>query len=287
MTIQYMGTVKDIMNEPITISKDSTISGVIKKLLEQKIGRLLVSEDDKITSIITEKDICFFLLSDKTERMLDQIHLTEISQPVFSVDQSTTIKECARIMLEKGMGSVTVSSDDKIIGIVTKTDLTRYYAENFAGEKSVGEYMSPYFAWVYSDTPLYCAVDKMLNDRVSRLILRNKNETPEGILSFRDLFFVSLYHGNEEDVIDNRDADIPVVFKRHGFLSDSGFGGTTTAKQIMTDAIITVNYDEDLAKTCNVLLDNGINGVGVLSRYGTIIGILSKTDVVKCLSFIN
>ena len=78
-----------------------------------------------------------------------------------------------------------------------------------------------------------------------------------------------------------------MVFKRHGFLSDSGFGGTTTAKQIMTDAIITVNYDEDLAKTCNVLLDNGINGVGVLSRYGTIIGILSKTDVVKCLSFIN
>jgi predicted transcriptional regulator len=55
----------------------------------------------------------------------------------------------------------------------------------------------------------------------------------------------------------------------------------------MTDEIITVNYDEDLAKTCNVLLDNGINGVGVLSRYGTIIGILSKTDVVKCLSFIN
>ncbi len=287
MLIHNMYTVKDLMKKPITISKDFSLSQVIKKLLEQKIGRLLVSEDGKITSIITDKDICFFLLSDKTERTLDQIHLTKISKPVFSVDESTEIKDCAKILLEKGMGSVAVSCDDEIVGIVTKTELTRYFAENFAGQKSVGEYMSPYYAWVYSDTPLYCVVEKMLDDRVSRLILRNKNETPEGILSFRDLFFVSLYHGNEEDVIDNRDADIQVVFKRHGFLSDSGFGGTTTAKQIMTDAIITVNYDEDLAKTCNVLLDNGINGVGVLSRYGTIIGILSKTDVVKCLSFIN
>lgn len=287
MPIQNMSTAKDLMKEPITISKDSSVSQVIKKLLDQKIGRLLVSDDDKITSIITEKDICFFLFSDKTERTLDQIHLTEIYKPVFSVDQSTAIKECAMTMLEKGMGSVSVSSDDKIVGIVTKTDLARYFAENFVGKKTVGEYMSPYYAWVYSDTPLYCVVDKMLDDRVSRLILRNKNEIPEGILSFRDLFFVSLYHGNEEEIIDNQDANIPVVFKRKGFLSDSGFGGTTTAKQIMTNEIITVNYDEDLAKTCKILLDNGINGVGVLSRYGTIIGILSKTDVVKCISFLN
>ncbi len=55
----------------------------------------------------------------------------------------------------------------------------------------------------------------------------------------------------------------------------------------MTKKIITVNYDEDLAKTCKVLLDNGINGIGVLSRYGTIIGILSKTDIIKCISFTN
>jgi CBS domain-containing protein len=139
-----MYTVKDLMKKPITISKDFSLSQVIKKLLEQKIGRLLVSEDGKITSIITDKDICFFLLSDKTERTLDQIHLTKISKPVFSVDESTEIKDCARILLEKGMGSVAVSCDDEIVGIVTKTELTRYFAENFAGQKSVGEYMSPY-----------------------------------------------------------------------------------------------------------------------------------------------
>lgn len=80
------------------------------------------------------------------------------------------------IMLEKGIGSVAVNSDDEVVGIITKTELTRYFAENFAGTKTVGEYMSPYYAWAYSDTPLYAVVDKMIDDRVSRLILRNKNE---------------------------------------------------------------------------------------------------------------
>ncbi len=158
-----------------------------KKLLNEKISRLLVSEGDKITSIVTDKDLGFFLFTDKTERTLDQIHLSEIDKPVFSVDESTDIKECAMTMLEKGIGSLAITSNNQIVGIVTKTDLTRHYAENFAGGKSVGEYMSPYYSWAYSETPLYSVVDKMLDDRISRIILRNKNEIPEGILWFRDL----------------------------------------------------------------------------------------------------
>jgi CBS domain-containing protein len=253
-----MTPVKELMKKPITISKDSTITEVIKKLLNEKIAKLLVSEGDKITSIVTDKDLGLFLFADKTERTLDQIHLSEIAKPISSVDESTAIKECAMTMLEKGIGSLAVTSNDQIVGIITKTDLTRHYAENFAGKKSVGEYMSPYYAWAYSDTTLCRVVDKMLDDRISRIILRNKNEIPEGILTFRDLFWISLYEGNEEEIIDNRNAGIPLVFKRKGFVSASGFGGTTTAKQIMTKKIITVNYDEDLAKTCKVLLDNGI-----------------------------
>ena len=42
-------------------------------------------------------------------------------------------------------------------------------------------------------------------------------EVPEGILSFRDLFAVSLYGGSEAEVIDTQDVNIPVVFKRKGF----------------------------------------------------------------------
>jgi predicted transcriptional regulator len=55
----------------------------------------------------------------------------------------------------------------------------------------------------------------------------------------------------------------------------------------MNTDIISVDYDDDLAKTGKLLLDKNINGVGVLSGHGNIIGILSKTDIVKALAFLK
>jgi predicted transcriptional regulator len=70
-------------------------------------------------------------------------------------------------------------------------------------------------------------------------------------------------------------------------VSKEGFGGTIKASQIMKDEILTVNYDDDLAKASQVLIDKKINGVGVLSSNGTLIGILSKSDIIKAIAFLN
>ena len=64
-----------------------------------------------------------------------------------------------------------------------------------------------------------------------------------------------------------------MVFPRKDFVSKEGFGGTIKASQIMKDEIITVNYDDYLAKECKVLIDKKINGVGVLSSKGILIGV--------------
>ncbi len=191
------------------------------------------------------------------------------------------------MMLENGIGSLGVDSDDKAVGIITKTDLIEYYTQHCKGKKTVGEYMSPYYAWSYSDEKLNKIVAKLIDDKISRLILRNHNEDPVGILSFRDLFRIALTQGQEESVLDNTDAAISVVFTRKGFLSDTGFGATISAEDIMKDEIVTVNYDDDLASASQVLVENKINGVGVLSANGTLIGILSKTDVIKALAYLN
>jgi predicted transcriptional regulator len=155
------------------------------------------------------------------------------------------------------------------------------------GKKIVGEYMSPYYAWSYSDTPLYEIVSKMVNDKISRLILRNHDEDPVGILSFSDLFRLSVTIGNQKEIVDDTNPSIPVVFPRKGFVSKEGFGGTIKASQIMKDEIVTVNYDDDLAKVSQILIDKKINGVGVLSSHGSLIGILSKTDIMKAIAFLN
>lgn len=127
----------------------------------------------------------------------------------------------------------------------------------------------------------------MIDERISRVILRNHDETPVGIITFRDLFELALKQGNYEEVLDNTDPVISVIFPRKGFISESGFGGSVKVDDIMSKDIVSVNYDDDLAKTGNILLEKNINGVGVLSRHGNIIGIISKTDIVKAVAFLK
>ena len=275
------------MNTPRTIKLESSLADVLTKIIDEKKSRLLVTENNIITGLVSEKDLGYFLLTDTTERNLDEIPLSEIIKKIISVDEKTGLDKCAEMMLKNSIGSLVVTANNAFVGILTKTDLVRYFTKTHRDEKTVGEYMSPYYAWQYSDTPLYKVVLKMIDERISRVILRNHDETPVGIVTFRDLFELSLKQGKYEDVLDNTDPVISVIFPRKGFISDSGFGGSTKANEIMSEDIISVNYDDDLADTGKMLLEKNINGAGVLSGHGNIIGIVSKTDIVKAVAFLK
>jgi CBS domain-containing protein len=282
-----MKTAKDYMNVPKTIRFESSLAEMLKKIIDEKKSRMLVTKNGKIAGLVSEKDLGFFLLSDDSERSLDKIPLSEIVKNIIPVDENTTLTQCAQTMITNGIGSLVITSNDEPTGILTKTDLVRFFTKTYPGKKIVGEYMSPYYAWQYFDTSLSKVVLKMIDEKISRVILRNHDEIPVGIVTFRDLFRISLNLGKQEYVLDNSDPVISVIFPRKGFISNSGFGGSTKVSDIMSKNIVSVNYDDDLAKTGKILLDKKINGAGVLSMHGNIIGIISKTDIVKALAFLK
>ncbi|HSB84143.1 MAG TPA: CBS domain-containing protein, partial [Nitrosarchaeum sp.] len=125
-------------------------------------------------------------------------------------------------------------------------------------------------------------VSKMIEDKVSRLIIKNNQNEAKGVVTFRDLFRVSMTVGNTHDVVDNSDPMISVIFPRKGFLTSSGFGGSILAKDIMTPNIVSIDYNDDLVMACTEMIDNNVNGIGVLIN-NQLSGIVSKTDVVKAL----
>jgi CBS domain-containing protein len=274
------------MKKPITIENSASVSHAMHKFIESKISRLLTTNDEgKIIGIITEKDIGFFLLANDTEKNLDEILISEISHPLIEVSESTPIGDAAHIMLTKNIGSVGVSFSDTV-GIVTKTDLTKYYYQNYVGHKRIGDAMTVSYSAMYQDDKLYQILEKMIHDKVSRLVIKDSQNNAVGVVTFGDVFRLSLTMGQEEDVIDNSDPAISVIFPRKGFLSESGSGGTTSAKDVMSNRIRSVDYNDDLVSACTDMLDNNINGCGVLVN-GKLSGIISKTDVIKILSEIK
>jgi len=118
------------MQKPITITQNFSVQQTILKFLEKKISRLIVIESKSSIGMVTAKDVGFFLLNDESEKSLDSIPVSELMKPIISVDRFTSIKKCAQIMTDKGIGSLGIISDNHLIGIVTKTDLVKYYEEN-------------------------------------------------------------------------------------------------------------------------------------------------------------
>jgi CBS domain-containing protein len=276
-----------ILKKPITVEKNSSLSHVISELLKNKISRLIVTDENSPVGIISEKDIGMFLLNDDSEKNLDDIHVSQIMNRLTSVNDSMNIEQCVEIMLEKGIGSLGVSSNTEgLAGIITKTDIAQYYAQNYTGNHKVGDVMTISYVSMNSDDPLSLVVSKMMDEKISRIFIKNENNEPEGILTFRDLFHVALEQGNADAVLDNSDDIISIVFTRKGFLSDSGFGNTIKAKDVMTKTFESVDFDEDISVACNAMAQNRINGLGVKIN-GKLGGVISKTDVLKAIYISN
>lgn len=278
-----LSAVKSIMKKAISIPKESSVAHAIRQMLDHKVSRLLVSNKIEPVGIVTERDLGFFLLADNTEENLDKIPLSKVTKPLVTVDEAMSIKECAQIMDGRKIGSLGINSHGKTVGIITKTDLARHYLQEHVGKKRVGDFMTVSYVSMYEDDPVHKIAEKMVQEKVSRIILKNKGDVPVGIVTFRDLFRIALTMGQEDSTVDNTDSMISVTFPRKGFLSESGFGKTIITKEVMSGKIVTADYNDDLITACEIILDNNVNGVGVLIN-GKLGGVLSKTDIVRALT---
>ena len=275
-------SISQIANKPISILKNSTVSDAIRMLLNTKISRLIVIDNGKHVGIITEKDIGLFLFLETTMQGLDDIPMAKIMKPIKFVNQELNHKDLAKIMIEKEISSVAIGENEAVKGIITKSDLISFVAQNFLGKRRVVDYMTHDYEFTHSAAPLYKVVRKMLEKKISRIIVKNQNEEPVGIISFRDLFRISIELGNEEDYSGfNLSQNI-----RRGFLSEEGFGNISLARDVMTKELITTKFNEDLAVGCNILLENNVSGLVVLDGNNDISGIFSKTDGIRALASI-
>jgi len=270
----------NISKKPISILKRSSVSEVMKKLLEYDLSRLIVVEDGKPIGIITEKNVALFLFSETTRQGLDDIPIAKIMKPILFVDESQSPEKSAKTMIENGVSSLTIGSDVELKGIFTKTDLVKYYLNNISDEDKIVDYMMHDYVNTHTAAPLFKVVRKMLEKKISRVIVKNQNENPVGVISFRNLFRISIELGDDEEDLEHATLDQI----RKGFLSEEGFGNISLARDVMTKGLITIKFNQSLSDACKLILENNVSGLVVLNGNESIAGIISKTDIVKALA---
>ena len=268
----------DIAKKQISIETNYRISDAIRIMHESKISRLIVKQNKKTVGIISEKDIGLFLFSENAKQSLDKISISNIMKPIKFTNKDTTPEDAAKQMIENEISSLIIQEGNEEL-IFTKTDLVRFFSKNPSTVKVVDS-MTKTYEFTYTSAPLYKVVRKMLTKKVSRLVVKDQNQKPVGIISFRDLFRISLELGCEEDF-----SGISLSKNiREGFLSETGFGNTSLTRDVMSKGIISVKFNETLTNACQIILENNVSGLAVLDGNEGIVGIISKTDVIRALA---
>ncbi len=119
--------VKDIMSKELITTPHSTTIYQISKMMEQEIGSVLVKKDSSTMGIITDRDFAIKVAANKYP--LDTPVEKVASFPLEIISPDESILEAAKQMTTKKIRKLAVSENNKVIGIITSSDLVRQLSE--------------------------------------------------------------------------------------------------------------------------------------------------------------
>jgi acetoin utilization protein AcuB len=118
-------TVGDRMvRDPVTVTPDETLVTAQTKMHAGGFRQLPVIMGQKLVGIITDRDI---------RQHGRQMRITKVNaamtENVVTVTPATPMEEAARILLEHKIGGLPVVDRDRLVGIITITDMLRAFVD--------------------------------------------------------------------------------------------------------------------------------------------------------------
>ena len=107
----------------VSIDETKTIKEAASMMNEARIGSIIITKDDTPVGILTERD---FVTKIAAKEIPLSTPLSEVmTKPLLAVGPNQTVWEAAEIMKNMEIHRVAVQEGNKIIGMVTTTDLVK------------------------------------------------------------------------------------------------------------------------------------------------------------------
>jgi len=252
----------------ITVSKENTIHDTLLLMQKNNIKRIVIVEEDLPIGIITERDIGKFLESDKTMRSLNEIPVKELMNRnlvTLVLDTQDMLSQSAIRMDTFQISSVIlVDEKGKLAGIITKSDLVRYFATKYSGIYKVKDYMSQKIMTCRKTDSLRFGLDMLNKNKISRLVVTDNDGKVLGVITYDSFLRNSIYFKKP-----NRNYLLP---------EDSEKG--MTVGDIIGSELIIVSSEDDLAKAANLMVEYKVSGIPVVDA-NNLKGVITATDVVR------
>ena len=126
------------MSRPvISVSPDASINDVLAMFKKERIRRAPVIKDGKLVGIVSERDLLHATSSSVTTLSIWELNYliskvkvkSVMTKKVITVHKDTPIEEAARIMADKKIGGLPVVDGERVVGMITETDLFKVFLE--------------------------------------------------------------------------------------------------------------------------------------------------------------
>ena len=147
-------TARDIMTpDPISVAPDDSVTDAARLMVDRRIGGLPVLDHGRLVGIVTEGDL---IMQDVKLEFPTYIHLLDgmimyppatarfedelrkavaasvaavMTKDVVTVEADTPVEDVATLLVERHVSRIPVVENERVIGIVSKSDVVRSLVE--------------------------------------------------------------------------------------------------------------------------------------------------------------
>ena len=120
-------TIADVMTKSvISVDASLTVNEAAKMMEDAKVGAVIVMENNTPVGIVTDRDFAIKVVAHayNITTPIKQI----MSSPLFSINSDESVRTAADLMHDRGIRKLPVIDNEKIIGIITATDIVNLLA---------------------------------------------------------------------------------------------------------------------------------------------------------------
>lgn len=272
------------MSAPVmTVTPNDNLAHVRNMMIKFKIGRLVVVDGGQVVGIVTWTDLIKALLSREKKwayQPVDEILVKEVmgSSPLM-IRISKSVRLAAKAMVRRDISGLPVlDQKDELKGIITKTDIVRAIPQTRSASLPVSKVMvSP----VVTATPyhtVYRAASLMAEHGIAHLVIE-EGGSPVGIIAKSDLAsFAPLVSWNSHPSF------IKLKHTRAGAPHPARLYQVPIAADLMTVNMVVTRPDATLMEASQFMLRRGISCLPVVSEEDLLIGMLTKSDLVRAVA---
>lgn len=124
--------IKDKGDTIHSVPVDVTVDDAITTMNQERIGAVLVMYGEKLVGIFTERDVLTKVAGRKLDPRITPL-ADVMTKEVLTLHASATVEYAMRIVTEKRFRHLPVTENDKLIGMVSSGDLTRWVVRDQEG----------------------------------------------------------------------------------------------------------------------------------------------------------